>query len=119
MRIAIPLADGKLAMHFGHCEKFTLFEVDTEGKKILRSRQIDPPPHVPGLFPRWLNEQGVNHVIAVAWEDVPKASSRSRELMSLSAHPPNHPIASLEVTSTALCSRARTLVTTEWKGGVP
>jgi ATP-binding protein involved in chromosome partitioning len=62
--VAIPVAGGKLCMHFGHCEQFTLLEVDTEGKKILHSRQIDPPPHEPGLLPRWLNEQGVNLVIA-------------------------------------------------------
>ncbi len=62
--VAIPVAGGRLCMHFGHCEQFTLLEVDTEGKKILRSRRIDPPPHEPGLLPRWLHEQGVNLVIA-------------------------------------------------------
>ena len=62
--VAIPVAGGQLCMHFGHCEQFTLLEVDTEGKKILRSRRIDPPPHEPGLLPRWLREQGVNLVIA-------------------------------------------------------
>jgi predicted Fe-Mo cluster-binding NifX family protein len=62
--VAIPVAGGQLCMHFGHCEQFTLLEVDTEGGKILRSRRIDPPPHEPGLLPRWLHEQGVNLVIA-------------------------------------------------------
>ena len=62
--VAIPVAGGQLCMHFGHCEQFALLEVDTEGKNILHSRQIDPPPHEPGLLPRWLNEQGVNLVIA-------------------------------------------------------
>lgn len=62
--IAIPVADGRLCMHFGHCEQFTLLEVDTEGKKILHSRQVAPPAHEPGLLPRWLNEQGVSLVIA-------------------------------------------------------
>ena len=62
--VAIPVAGGQLCMHFGHCEQFTLLEVDTEGKKILRSRQVDPPPHEPGMLPRWLHEQGVNFVIA-------------------------------------------------------
>ena len=27
-KIAIPLAEGKLCMHFGHCEKFAIIEVD-------------------------------------------------------------------------------------------
>ena len=28
MKIAIPLANGQLAMHFGHCEQFALIDVD-------------------------------------------------------------------------------------------
>ena len=35
MRIAIPLAGGKLAMHFGHCEQFALFDVDSDNKEII------------------------------------------------------------------------------------
>ena len=62
--IAIPLAGGRLCMHFGHCEQFALLDVDAAGKEILNSRQVAPPPHQPGLLPRWLHEQGVNLVIA-------------------------------------------------------
>ena len=62
--IAIPVADGRLCMHFGHCEQFVLLDVDTEEKKVLNSQHIDPPPHQPGLLPRWLHDQGVNVVIA-------------------------------------------------------
>jgi predicted Fe-Mo cluster-binding NifX family protein len=62
--IAIPVAGGHLCTHFGHCEQFTLLEVDTDEKKVLSSRQMDPPPHEPGLLPRWLHEQGVDLVIA-------------------------------------------------------
>ena len=35
MKVAIPLANGKLAMHFGHCERFALIDVDTAEKKII------------------------------------------------------------------------------------
>ncbi len=62
--IAVPVADGRLCMHFGHCDQFALLDVDTKDGEILNSRQIDPPPHEPGLLPRWLHEQGVNLVIA-------------------------------------------------------
>ncbi|NQU20527.1 MAG: ATPase [Candidatus Nealsonbacteria bacterium] len=62
--IAIPVVGGRLCMHFGHCEQFVLLDVDTAGKEILNSRNIDPPPHEPGLLPRWLHDQGVNLVIA-------------------------------------------------------
>jgi len=64
MRIAIPLAGGKLAMHFGHCERFALVDVETEEKKILKREDIDAPPHQPGLLPKWLAERGANMIIA-------------------------------------------------------
>jgi predicted Fe-Mo cluster-binding NifX family protein len=64
MKIAIPLAEGKLTMHFGHCERFALLEVDPAEKKILNREDIDPPPHQPGLFPPWLAQRGVTLVIA-------------------------------------------------------
>ena len=64
MRIAIPLADGKLTLHFGHCERFALIDVDTEAKKILKREDIEAPPHEPGLLPKWLAERGANVIIA-------------------------------------------------------
>lgn len=64
MRIAVPLAEGKLSLHFGHCEKFALLDVDVQAKKILGRKDVDSPPHQPGLLPPWLAEQGVNLVIA-------------------------------------------------------
>lgn len=51
-------------MHFGHCEKFALLDVDKQAKKILGRKDVDSPPHQPGLLPSWLAEQGVNLVIA-------------------------------------------------------
>jgi len=64
MRIAIPVADGKLCMHFGHCEQFALVEVNAEQKRISSIGAITPPPHAPGVLPAWLHEQGVNMIIA-------------------------------------------------------
>jgi len=64
MRIAIPLANGKLSMHFGHCERFALIDVDLDEKKILKREDVDAPPHEPGLLPKWLAERGANVIIA-------------------------------------------------------
>ena len=64
MKIAIPTAQGKLCMHFGHCEKFAIVTVDEDSKSIANIEMITPPPHEPGLLPRWLGEQGSNLVIA-------------------------------------------------------
>jgi predicted Fe-Mo cluster-binding NifX family protein len=64
MRIAIPLADGKLAMHFGHCERFALVDVDQQKNVISAREDIVPPPHQPGLLPPWLAERGATLIIA-------------------------------------------------------
>jgi predicted Fe-Mo cluster-binding NifX family protein len=64
MKIAIPLTAGRLSAHFGHCEQFALIEADPASKQILNQTLVVPPPHEPGLLPRWLHQQGVQAVIA-------------------------------------------------------
>jgi predicted Fe-Mo cluster-binding NifX family protein len=64
MRIVIPLADGKLATHFGHCPSFALVDVDESAKAILKREDVAAPPHQPGLLPPWLAERGANLIIA-------------------------------------------------------
>ncbi|MEN6495822.1 MAG: NifB/NifX family molybdenum-iron cluster-binding protein [Thermoguttaceae bacterium] len=64
MKIAIPVAGGRLCMHFGHCEQFALIEVVENDKKTTATTLVTPPPHEPGLLPRWLHEQGVSLIIA-------------------------------------------------------
>lgn len=64
MKIAIPLANGKLSMHFGHCEQFALVEVDVAQKKIVKREDVAAPPHQPGLLPPWLAERGAKVIIA-------------------------------------------------------
>ena len=64
MRFAIPLADGKLAVHFGHCASFALLDVDPSTKALTSRQDVDAPPHQPGLLPPWLAERGVNRIIA-------------------------------------------------------
>jgi predicted Fe-Mo cluster-binding NifX family protein len=64
LRIAIPLADGKLANHFGHCEYFALVDVALSDRKIAHRQDVKAPPHEPGLLPPWLSAQGVTHIIA-------------------------------------------------------
>lgn len=59
---AIPIADGKLCSHFGHCDQFALIE--TENGEIKTKSMHTPPPHEPGVLPKWLHEQGANIVLA-------------------------------------------------------
>lgn len=63
MKFAIPVAQGALCMHFGHCEAFALIETDETGT-ILEETAQTPPPHEPGVLPRWLSDLGVDIVIA-------------------------------------------------------
>jgi len=60
--IAVPITNGQLSAHFGHCEKFWIFTA--ENNKITFDELITPPPHEPGLLPRFLAEKGVNAIIA-------------------------------------------------------
>ena len=64
MRIAIPTANGKLCMHFGHCELFSIIDVDEKENKITGRNDVTPPPHEPGVLPRFLGEQKVSLIIA-------------------------------------------------------
>lgn len=63
MRIAIPLTDGKLSAHFGHCEQFAVIDVD-ENKKMKEKTLVSPPQHEPGVLPKWLAGMQVNLIIA-------------------------------------------------------
>jgi predicted Fe-Mo cluster-binding NifX family protein len=64
MRIAIPVADGRLCMHFGHCERFALVDADEATKQVNETRYVTPPPHAPGVLPQWLAEQGATVILA-------------------------------------------------------
>lgn len=64
MRIAIPMADGLLAQHFGHCEQFELIDVDDQAKSVVARKALPAPEHAHGVLPRWLHEQGAQVVIA-------------------------------------------------------
>jgi ATP-binding protein involved in chromosome partitioning len=64
MIYAVPLSNGRVAMHFGHCEQFALFDVDEAKSEIVKKEVITSPEHQPGLLPAWLAEQGVSVVIA-------------------------------------------------------
>jgi ATP-binding protein involved in chromosome partitioning len=62
MIFAIPLAGSKLCSHFGHCEQFALIE--TENGKIRGKSMHTPPPHEPGVLPKWLHDLGAQVIIA-------------------------------------------------------
>ena len=64
MRFAVPIVEGKVAAHFGHCSNFALFDVDEATKEVVKKEVVQSPGHQPGFLPAWLAEQGVSVVIA-------------------------------------------------------
>jgi len=64
MKYAIPVSEGKLSAHFGHCEQFALIDADEKNKSILHKEMVSSPGHQPGFLPPWLAKQGVQVVIA-------------------------------------------------------
>ncbi|NLA92195.1 MAG: ATPase, partial [Spirochaetales bacterium] len=40
MRIAVPVVDGMLNLHFGHCKAFALIDVDSATKEIVASQEV-------------------------------------------------------------------------------
>ena len=62
MKFAIPLAEGKLTAHFGHCQEFALIEVEDD--EIKAKETHIPPPYEPGVLPAWLHSLGANVIIA-------------------------------------------------------
>jgi predicted Fe-Mo cluster-binding NifX family protein len=63
MRIAIPVTNGRLSPHFGHCEQFAIIDADTDTKNIKSQKLVKPPAHEPGVLPAWLAGLHVELVI--------------------------------------------------------
>lgn len=61
--IAVPVNDDNvLDGHFGHCRFFAIYSVNDDDVE-LRDKLV-PPPHEPGLLPKWLSEKGITDLIA-------------------------------------------------------
>ena len=63
MKIAVPAANGQICMHFGHCQEFYILTIDSSNNIELVEKKV-PPPHEPGVLPRWLAEQKANIILA-------------------------------------------------------
>ena len=61
-KIAIPMENGVLCAHFGHCEYFAI--VTVENNLITKFQKEVPPAHEPGLYPKWIASFDVTDVIA-------------------------------------------------------
>jgi len=62
MKIAVASVNGMVTEHFGYCENFNIY--DAENKQITKKESIPNPGHKPGFLPNFLNDMGVNVIIA-------------------------------------------------------
>ena len=61
-KIAFPTSDRQTVDgHFGHTKEFAVFTV--ENNEIIDTKYITPPPHEPGVLPRYLGEHGIDVII--------------------------------------------------------
>ncbi len=61
MKIALPLEHSVISGHFGHAERFAI--VPVQNNNPAQAELLVPPPHEPGVLPRWLQSLGVTHLI--------------------------------------------------------
>lgn len=64
MKICIPTSEGKLCSHFGHCDSFTIAEIDENTKEILSIEEKIPEDGISCHSAMWIGEQGVKLVLA-------------------------------------------------------
>lgn len=62
MRYAIPVADGRMCLHFGHCEEFVF--IDAKDGAITHVERKTPPSHAPGVIPAWAAQEHAQVIIA-------------------------------------------------------
>lgn len=62
MKIAVASENKIVAGHFGHCEGFEIFDI--ENGKVAKQTFVQNPGHKPGFLPNFLNDMGVNIIIA-------------------------------------------------------
>jgi predicted Fe-Mo cluster-binding NifX family protein len=88
-KIAIPVENGMLCAHFGHCEKF--YVVTVEDGKIKNELDIVPPAHEPGLYPKWIKTQGVSCVIAGGMGEKAQSLFKNEEIELFTGVPVKQP----------------------------
>lgn len=62
MKIAVASEKEMVTEHFGHCENFNIYVV--ENGKVVSNESIPNPGHKPGFLPNYLNDIGINVIIA-------------------------------------------------------
>lgn len=62
MKIAIATDNNSVSAHFGRCPFYTIFDIE-EGE-IVNRIEVPNPGHATGTIPKFMNDKGVNVMIA-------------------------------------------------------
>lgn len=61
-KIAFPTSNRRtIDGHFGHTKEFVIYSV--EGNVVANETFVTPPPHEPGVLPKFLADNGVDTII--------------------------------------------------------
>jgi len=61
-RIAFPSNDKvNVEEHFGHCKEFAIYNI--ENTEISSIDFVTPPPHAPGVLPKFLGDKNVDAIV--------------------------------------------------------
>ncbi len=61
-KYGIATDNGRVAAHFGRCPTYTI--VDVVDGKVTKKEEVSNPGHRPGAIPKFMNEQGIDVMIA-------------------------------------------------------
>jgi len=89
MKIAIPLAEGKLATHFGHCQDFAIMTIDHG--TIIKHETLTPPPHAPGVIPNWVADLGCTDIIVGGMGEAAQEILTKRKIKVMAGAPSLEP----------------------------
>jgi len=105
--LVVPVSDGKLSSHFGHCEHFAFIE--TQNEKIVKTEMRNPPAHEPGVLPQWLHEQGADVAIVGGMGENAQQLLRSNGIEVIMGAPKDSPesLANQYLTNTLVAGENR------------
>ncbi|MBP2625872.1 MAG: ATPase-like, ParA/MinD [Firmicutes bacterium] len=85
MKIAIPLAGGKLATHFGHCQEFAIITINNG--TVIKHETSTPPPHAPGVIPNWVADLGCTDIIVGGMGEAAQSILSARNVKVMAGAP--------------------------------
>jgi predicted Fe-Mo cluster-binding NifX family protein len=91
MRLAIPLAEGKLADQVNRCEEFALVDVDPHTGIVRGRRSTAVPPVETAVVPQWLADQGAQVLIVGSMGRREQGLFSDRGIRTILGAPPETP----------------------------